>query len=108
MEIASLFFRCCVPKVPVLMDMASCPLPLFTISYCWRAEEKKLAVDAPELHGDHTDRTCGVPLCPPSDSLIVFSIEIDQQGHCECTSGCHIDFWEREIFFLFSPPSLLI
>lgn len=61
MEIASLFFGCRVPKVLVLMDMASCSLPLSTISYRGRAEEKRLAIDAPQLHGDHTDCTCGVP-----------------------------------------------
>lgn len=65
MEIASLFFGCRVHKVLVLMDMASCSLPLFTISYGGRAGEKRLAIDAPELHGDHTDRTCGPPPNPP-------------------------------------------
>lgn len=33
----------------------------------------------PELLGDHTDCTCGF-LFSPSDSLIVFSIQIDQRA----------------------------
>lgn len=43
------------------------------IWYRRRVEEKRLAIDVPELLGDHTDCTCGF-LFSPCDSLIVFSI----------------------------------
>lgn len=82
------------------MDIASCSLPFFTICYRRRAEEKRLAIDAPELLGDHTDCTCGFLFSPLWQFNCIFDINWSK-GHCECALGCHIDF--REGFF---PPSL--
>lgn len=94
----------------MLMDIASCSLPFFTISYRRRAEEKRLAIDVPELPDDHTDCTCGFlpPPPPPGDSLIVFSIEIDQRAIVNARWAATL-ISGRVFFFLFffSPPLLI-
>lgn len=90
----------------MLMDIASCSLPFFTISYRRRAEEKRLAIDVPELPDDHTDCTCGFLFSPPRDSLMVFSIEIDQRAIVNARWAATLISGRVGLFFVFFSSSL--